>query len=96
MKHLKNFREVIPSLIIIAYITLLHFREPRISDAIISLGMFALFGFQSYIRNKQQPDIRKEVAEDITKLVKEINDVKAEVGKLSLSSTTGGRSGFKF
>lgn len=97
MKFIESVRKLIPSAIIIAYITLLHFREPQISDALIALGMFTLFGFQAFLRAKEQPDfrkeIRKEISDDMKKLAKEITDTKAEVGKLSMSSTTGAKNG---
>lgn len=91
-----DLSKLFPYLISISYLILCHFRTPQIADSIIVIGLLSYLGYKNYLSNKEVPDVRKEVNDELIKFRRELAQVKDEVNSIAVVAKGNLRGNLKF
>lgn len=90
---MKKHTLLVLGLVYISILTLLESQglvNQSISSQIPTVCLFLLYGYNLYLASREVPDIRAEILEEIKKRDEHLQQLKNEVGKVSLSVTRSG------
>jgi hypothetical protein len=77
---MKKVEKALPYVLLISYLTLIHFRQPQIADSIVIIALSALCGYRFYTDSKEAPDYLALFRDEMSKNKEDIENLKTSVG----------------